>query len=226
MTRTFLTLALALTAAFPAAAQTIIGAQSAVIDSGGPGDGNIADTHNGNGLATPFVSGVTDFDAYLAGDPQHTVLFFGFEWFSNFGTTSAVVTYDLGSIASVDRLALWNDEFSGIGLLNLLASTDGISFTSLGNFVPTDNPPGGDSYSADVFAFAATSARYLRFDMSNCPQPNGNNYTSCSIGEVAFRTAPAGGVVPEPGTWAMLIVGVGGVGNALRRRPRTQLRHA
>lgn len=38
--------------------------------------------------------------------------------------------------------------------------------------------------------------------------------------EVAQATAP----VPEPATWAMLLFGFGGVGHALRRRPRTATR--
>lgn len=207
--------------ATPTMAQTIIGAKSAVINSGGPGDGAIVDTYSQNGLATKYVSGVTNFDAYIAGNPRHTVNFQGFEWFSNRGTTSAVVTYDLGSVMQIDRVALWNEEFAGIGLLNLLTSTNGSTFTSLGNFVPTDNPPVSTSvtdYGADVFSFATTMTRYVRFSMSQCPQPNGNNYTSCSIGEVAFRTATVNGAVPEPATWALMLAGFGAVGGAMRRR--------
>ena len=200
----------------PVAAQTIIGAQSAVINAGGPGSGSIADTYNQNGLSTNYVSGVTNFNAYIAGGPRHTDTFSGFEWFSALGTTTATVTYDLGSVISIDRLALWNEESSGIGLLNLLYSTNGAAFTSLGNFTPTDNPV-GSSYLADVFSFGPTSARYVRLDMSRCPQPNGT-YNACAIGEVAFRTAAVAGGVPEPATWAMLIVGFGGVGASLRRR--------
>ena len=43
------------------------------------------------------------------------MIFAGFEWFSNSGTTAAVVTYDLGAVITIDRLALWNEESSGIG---------------------------------------------------------------------------------------------------------------
>lgn len=202
-------------------AQAIIRPVSAVINAGGPGDGSIDDTFNGNGLTVNFVSGVTNFDTYIASNPIHTNLFAGFEWFSNFGTTSASVTYDLGAAITIDRLALWNEEFAGIGQLNLLGSLDNALFSNLAlGLTPTDNPGGARTapYGADVFALPTTSVRYVRFDMSACPQPLGDNYTSCSIGEVAFRTAAS--TVPEPGTWALLatgLVAIGGVG-ARRRR--------
>jgi hypothetical protein len=74
-----------------------------------------------------------------------------YEWFGNFGTTAATVTYDLGSVESFDRVALWNEESSGIGLLDLLTSLDGITYTSLvSGLTPTDHPLA--DYSADVFS--------------------------------------------------------------------------
>ncbi len=38
--------------------------------------------------------------------------------------------------------------------------------------------------------------------------------------------ASVAGVVPEPGTWALLILGFGAVGGAMRRRPRTTVAYA
>ena len=144
-------------------------------------------------MSSNFVSGVTDFDTYLATNPLHTLTFPGYEWFSNDGTTSASVTYDLGSLTNIDRLALWNEETSGIGTLNLFHSSDGINFAPLAlGLKPTDNPLA--NYPADVFSFASVNTRYIRFDMSDCPQPNPASFPSCAIGEVAFRKAN----VPEP----------------------------
>jgi hypothetical protein len=190
--------------------------------SGAPGFGNIADTHNGNGLTPNFVSGVTNFDAYIASNPRHTTTFAGFEWFSNSGATSASVLYDLGSVWTIDRLALWNDEFAGIGRLNVLGSLNNVVFSALASgLMPTDNPPtstGLTSYGADVFALSTASVRYVRLDMSDCPQPNGDNFTACSIGEVAFRSAS---VVPEPSTYALLVTGLLTIGGVAARRKRT-----
>lgn len=210
-----------LTIATPTAAQSIIRPVAATINSGGSGFGDIADTYNGAGLSTNFVSGVTDFDAYIGAGPTHSYLFADREWFSNLGTTSASVTYDLGGVFGIDRLALWNDEISGIGLLNLLGSIDGSTFAAFATgLTPTDNPEATD-YGADVFAFATQSVRYVRFDMSRCPQPDPGSFDSCAIGEVAFRAAAISSV-PEPSTYLLMgtgLLALGGVAANRRKRP-------
>ena len=196
-----------------AQAGVIFAPVAATIDAGGPGFGNIADTFNENGLFTPYVPNVTDFNAYIATNPIHTDNFPGDEWFSNSGTTTAQVTYDFGSLRTFDALALWNEESSGIGQLDLFTSVDGVTFNALATVFPTDNPLA--NYPADVFTFGTTSARFVRFAMSGCPQPNPGSFPGCAIGEVAFRAA-----VPEPASWAMMVGGFAAVGGALRSRKR------
>ena len=209
-------LVLALTAGGSTAqGQAIVGAVNGVINSGGPGFGALANTWNQAGLSSNYVSGVTDFDTYIASNPMHTWVFACCEWFSNQGASSASVTYDLGLTQGVNALALWNEESSGIGTLDLYGSSDGISFFSLSlGLTPIDNPSGDFDYPAQVFNFSSANVRYIRFDMSNCPQPD-SDFDACAIGEVAFRTA---NVVPEPATYAMLLPGLIAVGLAARRR--------
>jgi hypothetical protein len=218
-------IATAVTAAFvlttlPAAAQVIVSPVDGVINAGGPGFGLLSHTYDQSGLSVGFTSGVTNFDAYIALNPMHTNLFPGYEWFSNSGTTSASVTYDLGSTMTIDRLALWNEESSGIGLLDLFWSVNGTDFFALAlGIAPFDNPLA--DYPAQVFGFNATNFRFVRFDMSECPQPDPGSFPSCAIGEVAFSARLEQQVVPEPITLLLLGSGLVGVA-AVRRRRRDE----
>jgi hypothetical protein len=201
------------------AAGPIISATSAVINSGGPGSGSITNTIDQSGLSSGYVSGVTDFDTYLASNPTHTVTFSGYEWFSQYGTSSAIVTYDLGSLKTIDALALWNEESSGIGLLNLLSSSDNITFTAFASgLTPFDNPLGNNvSYPAEVFSFSAVTTRYVRFEISNSPQLDPGSYPAAAIGEVAFREGSSSRV-PDNGSTLGLIGGALVALVSLRRR--------
>ncbi len=191
----------------------IISAVSGVINSGGPGSGTLTETYNQSGLSAGYTSGVTNFNTFVA-TTTHTTTFAGYEWFSNEGTDSASVTYDLGSVVKIDKMALWNEESSGIGLLDLLFSTDGTTFSSLlSGLMPTDNPLA--DYLADVFSFTSTDLRYVRMDMSRCPQPVVGSYNACAIGEVAFNQVAA---VPVPAAGLLLLGALGGLGLMRRRR--------
>ena len=190
---------------------TIIAPTAATINAGGPGFGPITNTIDQSGLSSTYVSGVTNFNSYIASNPTHSLIFSGNEWFSNQGTTSAQVTYDFGSVVTITALALWNEDASGIGKLKLSAAGYGTFL----NVSPFDGPINVD-YPAQVFTFSAVTTQFVTFDMSGCPQTNGA-FQACAIGEVAFQ---AGNVVPEPATWALMISGFGLAGLALRTRRR------
>jgi len=193
-----------------AAAGAILSAESAVINSGGSGFGSINDTFNQNGLNTGYVSGVDDFDAYVAGDPQHNYVFVGNEWFSDEGIGSASVTYNLGFVSAIDSIAWWAEDASGVGMLDIFVSTNGVDFSAVSlGLAPTDNLINFD-YGADIFAFAAIDAQFIRFDMSACPQ-NAGEFDSCAVGEVAFREADATGA-PEASSIMLLGLGLFGLG--------------
>lgn len=165
---------------------------------------DIANTLDHSGLFTDFTSGITDFDVYLATNPIHSSIL-THEWFSNAPT--AAVTYDLGAIVLINVLALWNEEFSGIGAFDFSVSTNNVDFAVvLAGAMPVDSPA-GLNYGAERFDFGIQSARYVRMELSGCPQPDGNpNFDVCGIGEVAFRQ------VPEPATVALLALGLAGFG--------------
>lgn len=205
--------ALAACAAFPASAGVILAPVSAVINAGGPGFGSINNTFDQTGLTLNYTAGVTDFDTYIASKPRHTMIFPGFEWFSNSGTTSASVTFDFGKLVNIDALALWNEESSGIGHLVLDAPSKP-NFLAVDPFDEPLTQPITD-YPAQVFTFAPVKTQFVTFLMSGCPQPDPASFDGCAIGEVAFREAPS---IPEPGAWALMIAGFGLAGATLRRR--------
>lgn len=188
------------------------------INAGGPGFGTLVETYNQAGLSAGYTNGVTDFDTYIAGNPTHTYIYGGYEWFSNSGSTSASVTYDLGASYNLNAMAIWVEESSGFGSLDLLGSTDGVNFFNLSMGISPVDYPLAD-YPAQVFGFGSTSVRYVRMDMSNCPQPNPADFQGCAIGEVAFRDAGNDNHVPEPAGLALAALGLL-AGGALGRRAK------
>ncbi len=160
---------------------------------------DIGNTINQSGLSTNFVSGVTDFDTYLAGNPLHNYLADNNEWFTPLNVTSSTIIYDLGAVYSIARLTLWNEEFSGIASMSVSTSVDPSFATSssVGVFAPANNPFDQD-YAAQVFDLTDTTARYVQLVVTGPQVPNQGNYVS--MGEIAFETLAPTTAVPEPST--------------------------
>lgn len=197
-----------------AQAAVILSPAAVTIDSGGPGTGSAENVINRTGLLTPFVSGVDDFDAYMASNPRHGRTAFGQEWFSQDGSETASLTFDLGQTYFVEGLAWWNDETAGSGRVDVV-----IFGMTVASFDPANHVQLALSYVADVAKFAPVATRYVTIVMKDCPQPALDNPPPqrCAVGEAAFAVT----AVPEPATWAAMIGGFALIGGALRRRART-----
>src|SRR2546426_5307103 len=124
-------IALSLSLAPAARASIILSPTGGAASSTFSADYDIGNTIDQSGLGVHFISGVTNFDTYLAGHPIHTAVALDNEWFTELGVIKASVFYDLGSVRLVDRLALWNEEVSGVGTGGILYSVDGATYLSL-----------------------------------------------------------------------------------------------
>jgi hypothetical protein len=208
----------------PSAAATIvapIGAEATTtfISSSG-NDYSILNTIDQSGLSAGYVSGVTDFDSYLAGNPTHTSLANGNEWFSKdyFGRRRVAVqtvTYAFSALTSINGIALWNEEFAGIGTAELWwAAADGV-FTLFDTIMPADSAFDSPNYSAQVFSFDPIDMLFFRLVITGCPGPPwlASNYRGCGIGEVAFSAelGPVDNnpVVPLPAAFPLLASALG-----------------
>jgi hypothetical protein len=209
-----------------ATASTIVAPVTAsattTFSSSGGNDYSILHTIDQSGLSVGYESGVTNFDLYLAGDPTHTSLANGNEWFSrDYGrrtVATQTVTYGFSALTSINAFALWNEEFAGIGRTQLLFSEDGDTYTLLDTVTPVRSAfnYGGTliPYSAQVFSFDLTSMLFFRLVIENCPGPprnSGSTFRGCGIGEVAFSSIPPGPVdippvpnVPLPAAFPLL----------------------
>jgi hypothetical protein len=73
---------------------------------------------------------------------------------------------------------------------------------TLGTYVITD----------DAFAITPTVGRFITVDMTSFYGYSGG------LNEVEAFGSPASPAVPEPATWTLAIIGLGGIGAAMRRR--------
>ncbi|MEQ9411830.1 MAG: hypothetical protein RIK87_29210 [Fuerstiella sp.] len=174
------------------------------------------------GLITPYVSGVTDFDSYIASNPQHqqdtSSNFDGTwsRWVSSHNITTGFVDFNLGGSSTIESVVMW--QFGGsignnIQTFNLLVDADG-DFSS-GATTLLSNQFADISLGREVFEFAATEAQFVRLEItSNAGGPN------TQLREIAFEGS-ASQAVPEPASLAMWSM-MGGIGLLVRRRERRQ----
>jgi hypothetical protein len=203
-------LALAMATPFQAAAltHTIIQPVSVSTDMGQVAGFDINRSIDQSGLSVGYTAGVTLFDDYLL-NVNLTHSFSLNTWIST-GSAPGSVTFDLGSVRNIDRMAMWGSGgFFSVANFGLSTSeTETGIFASLGLFLQ-DFQTGADA--AQVFAFAPTFARFIRMDITDSYFPNN---ASAGIGEVIFRDATP---IPLPPAAFLLLGALGAVGVMKRR---------
>ncbi len=169
-----------------------------------------------SGLSQTYTSGVDDFDTYVGLNPTHSGSGTNVRWANASGNTTGTITFDLGSILTTTRLALWNAAGTSqrITAFEVFSDNDGDfgngGTTSLGSFNPI-----GDVSAAQVFDFTDATTQFIHFDVT----ANGGSPTLTILGEVAFEQGQGDTPsTPEPSS----LIGLAVIGGGLLLRKRVK----
>jgi len=163
-----------------------------------------------SGLSKSYTPGLTEFEDFVASDPTVTSDL-GTRWLSLGSTSTASFTFDFGEEVTLSKLALWDDRSTTISLIRM-------STPQLGAFRDLSVTDVLQTQAhAEVFTFQPVTTRYLTFEITGCNVGQVQNWTGCGLSEVVFAEGDPT-AVPEPATWAMMILGFGAAGSVLRRR--------
>jgi hypothetical protein len=123
-----------------------------------------------SGLDKPFVSGVTDFDAYFTtGDQPFAQAMAGNNWQSVTQFTLPVtgtVDFDYGAVYSIDRLAIWNISMKDIKIHTSATSIESVQ--QVGSFALPNHLNFPFSYSPDLLNLGgAHDVRFMRIEIDS-----------------------------------------------------------
>jgi len=169
-----------------------------------------SDTFDFGGFTNPERALIENGDPVPS--PWPTVDDFGLiSWLSGSESSisDAFITFDLGSVQSLDGVHIWNYNLKdgngsqdfidrGVQDFNIELSSTGsdlssaTGFSSIGSFTLAQGP-GNDTYEGETIAFTG-SARFVRFDI----QSNYGWSDLVGLNEVRFTA------VPEPATFGLL----------------------
>jgi hypothetical protein len=149
---------------------------------------------NHAGIDKPFTSGVTDFEAYFTtGAPAFAQAGPG-EWWSGLDFSLPVeghLDFDLGTVYTIDRLAIWNRTLRDIDVL--VSETLGGPMQLAGSFTLDNQANFFFSYLAETVDFnAAYEARYVRIEVDSAyPFDTFDTFAYAIVGEVAVEVEPS-----------------------------------
>ena len=182
---------------------------------GGPDPFGLGSEHliDQSGLSANYISGVTDFSTFVA----TTTATFASPWSEATALGGAAGStpdfiFDLGSVMSIDGVALWNQLGGGSVLAyDIYGSVDGIGYSLFGS---GSLPDGGIDVPAYTSSWTAASAQYVRLSVTS----NNGSPSATRFNEIAFSQANT--PVPAPATIVLVGVGLAGIGWIRRDKRR------
>jgi hypothetical protein len=188
---------------FQANAGVIISPTGVSTNMGNSFSGNISNIIAQSGPINPWLSGVTDYNAYNPSS-QQTTNNSGEQWWGAAGALGRI-DFDLGGQFLVQTLALWNpNTIFGVMDFDVLISDNATfsSSTNVGSFTSNFSQNFGLE-----FDLVDTVGSFVRFNVTSVYGGRAN------LSEVAFEAAAA---VPEPSIIALFALGIFGIGFANR----------
>ena len=188
----------------------IIGPVSATTTMGE--DNPMAHSYDQSGLSIGYLSGVSDFDAYIASNPTHSSAP-GTDWTSL--QVAGQADFDLGSQYVIDRAVVWNFNFAAaieiaIQSVRIITAIDAAFTTGVVDHGIYNLNTFTEPNPAQVLLLTPTQAQFVRltdFIGNGIPQ---DGDPRIALGEIAFRQ------VPEPTTLALAGLGLSFI--AMRRK--------
>jgi len=164
---------------------------------------------DGSGVPA-FLSGITNFQTYMSGNPTHSLFIFSNAWASAEQTTVGFIDFFLGDIYSIEQLALWNqaDESQDINSFTVFTSVD----SSFSSAINVGSLNAVESMTGQVFDLSDSVGSYVRLQINS---NHGSNLTT-TLGEIAFDVNPAS--IPTPATVVLVFMGVATLGWLRRRK--------
>ena len=192
-----------------ATASVILSPTAVVGNTMGTGEngGSTTNIINQTGLSSGFVSGVTDFSAYLATNPIHDTNNEDNAWAGENGPVLGDLDFDLGGTFLLSSLALWSQSnFNGIDGFTVFSSLDDTfsSIINLGTFSASIL----NTITVQTFATPSTT-QFIRLRVNSIH--GGDNV---NIGEIAFEVS----AVPIPATAWLFGSGLLGLIGMARRK--------
>jgi hypothetical protein len=172
----------------------------------------------GSLLATPALAGDISVNGDTTGGPL---------WNRPLGGNPP--TPPLSAVGTAVPYEVWEFSVTADGVYDFLSVADGgwdnYLFLYTGSFDPTDQFAnvliGNDDFptiGVSGFAYALTAGTTYLTVNTGFANDDFGAYTMRITGPGDIVPGGGGGVIPEPATWAMMILGFGAVGLSMRRR--------